>query len=398
MCLISTNLSLSWYMSIRWQEKHWKKLSVQSERWLHEKRLDKERLVSVHVALRTAFWRHTLFAMSNNTEKDCFFFEDQLHFDSTEEVFITNIVTCILNSFFSLLTCIGNFIVVFAIGKTRDLHSPSFILLGCLAVSDLLVGLISQPLFVGYKIAQLERNFAVFCTLKVVQSLSGFTTSGVSFGILAAVSIDRLLALTLHLRYNTIVTVPRVFQTTIALWIFATVTVLPRFWMASKWHFIPIALGVLKFFVIVISVWKIFRIVRKHQQQIKGQTKAVSHLPANTVNILKCRKSAVTVLYIYGLFLIFYLPFMVSLMIKKFVGYTRTVRIVYEYAATAVFINSCLNPVVYCWRIGEIRRAVKNFVRRSIREWQVCLFTKLSCVLNRYERQTINALFARVDC
>ena len=334
----------------------------------------------------------------NNTEQDCFFFEDQLHFDSTEEVFITNIVTCILNSFFSLLTCIGNFIVVFAIGKTRDLHSPSFILLACLAVSDLLVGLISQPLFVAYKIAQLENNFAVFCTLKVVQSLSGFTTSGVSFGILAAVSIDRLLALTLHLRYNTIVTVPRVFQTTIALWIFATVTVLPKFWMASKWYFIPIASTFLTFFVIVISVWKIFRIVRKHQQQIKNQTIAVSHLPANTVNILKCRKSAVTVLYIYGLFLIFYLPFMVSLMIKKFVGYTRTVRIIYEYAATVVFINSCLNPVVYCWRISEIRRAVKNFIRRSSREWHVCLVIKLSCALNRYERQTIRALFARVEC
>ena len=181
-------------------------------------------------------------------------------------------------------------------------------------------------------------------------------------------NIYRLLALTLHLRYNTIVTVPRVFQTTIALWIFATVIVLPRFWMASKWHFIPIALGVLIFFVIVISVWKIFRIVRKHQQQIKGQTKAVSHLPANTVKILKCRNSAVTVLYIYGLLLIFYLPLMVLLVMEKFVGYTRTVRIVYEYAATAVFINSCLNPVVYCWRISEIRRAVKNFIRRSSRE------------------------------
>ena len=305
----------------------------------------------------------------NNTEKDCFFFEDQLHFDSTEEVFITNIVTCILNSFFSLLTCIGNFIVVFVIGKTRDLHSPSFILLGCLAVSDLLVGLICQPLFVAHKIAELKENLAVFCTLKVLQSLSAWITAGVSFLILAAVLIDRLMALTLHLRYNTIVTVPRVFQTTIALWIFATVIVLPRFWMASQWHFIPIALGVLIFFVIVISVGKIFRIVRKHQQQIKEQTIAVtSHLPADTVKILKCRKSAVTVLYIYGLLLIFYLPLMVLLVMEKFVGYTRTVRIVYEYAATAVFINSCLNPVVYCWRIRDIRRAVKIFIRRSSSE------------------------------
>ena len=304
----------------------------------------------------------------NDTEKDCFFFEDQLHFDSTEEVFITNIVTCILNSFFSLLTCIGNFIVVFVIGKTRDLHSPSFILLGCLAVSDLLVGLICQPLFVAHKIAELKENLAVFCTLKVLQSLSAWITAGVSFLILAAVSIDRLLALTLHLRYYTVVTVPRVFQTTSALWIFATVTFLPRFWMASKWYFIPIASILLIGFVIMISIWKIFRIVRKHQQQINDQTIAVSHLPADTVKILKCRKSAVTVLYIYGLLLIFYLPFVVPLLMEKFIGYTRTIRIVYEYAATAVFINSCLNPVVYCWRIREIRRAVKNFIRRSSRK------------------------------
>ena len=138
--------------------------------------------------------------------------------------------------------------------------------------------------------------------------------------------------------------------------------------MASQWQFIPIALGVLVFFVVMISVWKIFRIVRKHQQQIKDQTIAVSHLPSNTVNILKCRKSAVTVLYVYGLFLIFYLPFMVLLVTEKFVGYTRTVKIVYEYATTAVFINSFLNPVVYCWRIGEIRRAVKNLIRRLSRE------------------------------
>ena len=302
----------------------------------------------------------------NNTEEDCFFFEDQLHFDSTEEVFITNIVTCILNSFFSLLTCIGNFIVVFVIGKTRDLHSPSFILLGCLAVSDLLVGLICQPFFVAQKIAELKENFAVFCKLKVLQSLSAWITAGVSLFILTAVLIDRLLALTLHLRYNTIVTVPRVFQTTFILWMFVTVTVLLRFWMTNKWFFIPIGLGFLFFFVIMASSWKIFRIVRRHQHQIKDQDMAVSHLQNKTMNILKCRKSAATVLYIYGLFLIFYLPYMVLLLVETFIGFSRTVRIAYDYAATAIFINSFLNPVLYCWRISEIRRAVKNIMRRNL--------------------------------
>ena len=303
----------------------------------------------------------------NQTGKNCFFFEDKyVNFDRTEGVFNENIITCSLNCLFSLVACLGNFLTVFTIGKTQELHSPPFILLGCLAVSDLLVGLVCQPIYVAHKIAELEENFAVFCELKIVQFLSGWTTTGVSFFILATVSIDRLLALTLHLRYNAIVTVPRVFQTMFVLWMFVTVIVLLRFWMTNKWFFIPIGLGFLFFSVIMASSWKIFRIVRRHQHQIKDQDMAVSHLQNKTMNILKCRKSAATVLYIYGLFLIFYLPYMVLLLVETFIGFSRTVRIAYDYAATAIFINSFLNPVLYCWRISEIRRAVKNIMRRNL--------------------------------
>ena len=316
--------------------------------------------------LRLICSQQALFAM-NQTGKNCFFFEDKyVNFDRTEGVFTANIVTCSLNCLFSLVTCLGNFLIVFTIGKTQELHSPTFILLGCLAVSDLLVGLICQPFFVAHKIAELKENFAVFCKLKVLQSLSAWITGGASLFILAAVLIDRLLALTLHLRYNTIVTVPRVFQTTFILWMFVTVTVLLRFWMTNKWFFIPIGLGFLFFFVIMASSWKIFRIVRRHQHQIKDQDMAVSHLQNKTMNILKCRKSAATVLCIYGLFLIFYLPYMVLLLMETFIGFSRTVRIAYDYAATAIFINSFLNPVLYCWRISEIRRAVKNIMRRNL--------------------------------
>ena len=291
----------------------------------------------------------------NQTGKNCFFFEDKyVNFDRTEGVFTANIVTCSLNCLFSLVTCLGNFLIVFTIGKTQELHSPTFILLGCLAVSDLLVGLICQPFFVAHKIAELKENFAVFCKLKVLQSLSAWITGGASLFILAAVLIDRLLALTLHLRYNTIVTGPRVFQTTFILWMFVTVTVLLRFWMTNKWFFLPIGLGFLFFFVIMASSWKIFWIVRRHQHQVKDQDMAVSHLQNKTMNILKCRKSAATVLYIYGLFLIFYLPYMVLLVVETFIGFSITVRIAYDYAATAIFINSFLNTR-FC-TVGESAR------------------------------------------
>ena len=104
----------------------------------------------------------------------------------------------------------------------------------------------------------------MFCELKMVQFLSGWTTTGATFLILATMSIDRLLVLTLYLRYNTIVTVPRVFQTMFVLWMFVTVTVLLSFWMTKKWFLIPIGLGFLFSFVTMASSWKIFRIVRRH--------------------------------------------------------------------------------------------------------------------------------------
>ena len=72
------------------------------------------------------------------TETTCFGF----YFDNTREVFITNILTCILNVMFSIITCVGNSTILLAIKNTRDLHTPSYVLLGCLAFSDLLVGLL----------------------------------------------------------------------------------------------------------------------------------------------------------------------------------------------------------------------------------------------------------------
>ena len=299
----------------------------------------------------------------NKTKKTCFFFNINLH--KTESVFITNIVTCILNFVFSLITCMGNFFIIFAIRKTQGLHSPSFILLGCLAASDLIVGLICQPFYLAFKIAELVENFSAYCPLRMLQSISSWITSGVSLVTLAAVSIDRLLALTLHLRYNTIVSIPRVFQSIFVFWIICTTVVMLRFWMTSKWLFLPLASFLLVLVVITVSTFKILRIVRRHQRQIKDQNMAVSQLQTNMINVLKCRKTAVTVLYVYGLFIIFYLPYFVTTLLHASIGYTPTVKIAYDYVTTAVYINFFLNPLVYCWRIKEIRRAVKNILQRE---------------------------------
>ena len=298
----------------------------------------------------------------NTSDQTCVYFK--IHLDQTRETLTTNIIVCFLNSVFSIVTCIGNSVVLHVIRKTEELHSPSFFLLFCLAASDLLVGLICQPSFVAFEIAELGNDFNTYCILGMLHVISSWTTSGASLLTLSAVSIDRLLALTLHLRYNTIVTVPRVFQTVVCLWVFVVTIAMLRFWI-TNWLIFPLMIILLTFFVTALSTLKIFQIVRKHQRQITQQQQSVQ---SNTINVFKCKKSAVTVLYVYGLLVVSYLPVFVIMFIQTLTGFTKTVKIAYDYASTAVFINSFLNPVVYCWRIREIRRAVKNVFRMNQNE------------------------------
>ena len=210
----------------------------------------------------------------NKTETTCFGF----YFDNTREVFITNILICILNVMFSIITCVDNSTILLAIKNTQDLHTPSYVLLGCLTFSDLLVGLICQPLFVGVKIAEFERSLTVYCWLRMLLTRSGWTTAGVSFLIVAAVSVDRLIALHLHLRYSAFVTVSRVLQATLVIWILSVILcVVLRFWMmTAEWFFIPLVIFVVVSVVLTVSTMKIFRMVRRHQRQIKRQTEAWS--------------------------------------------------------------------------------------------------------------------------
>ena len=299
---------------------------------------------------------------SSDIQSNCFFLSVNL--ERTHKTLVAGIITSILNVLFSLLTSTGNVIILHVIWKKRELHSPSFVLLSGLAASDLVVGLVCQPSFVAYHIAELMDDFDAYCALRIIQSISSYTTIGVSLATLTGISIDRLLALTLHLRYNEVITIRKIMLFALVSWVVSTSVVLLRFWI-SNWFFVPVVVLLITFLVTALSTWKIFQIVRRHQHQISQQELSVRQ---HGVNVLKCRKSTITVLYVYGLLLLFFFPLFVTIFVESFSGFTTTIKIVYDYVTTAVFINSFLNPLVYCWRIGEIRRAVRNALRKNNNE------------------------------
>ena len=93
-----------------------------------------------------------------------------------------------LNIFFFVTAFLGNTLILVALHKETSLHPPSKLLYRNLAITDLCVGIITEPLLVTYLTSVLALFF------------SGHTLFKVSLLTLTAISVDRLLALLLGLR------------------------------------------------------------------------------------------------------------------------------------------------------------------------------------------------------
>ena len=295
----------------------------------------------------------------NVTDLKCFFFE--VYWEQAGRDVTASILLCVVTAMFALTAILGNGIVMLVICKTRELHSPSFTLLFCLAASDLLVGLVGQPSFFAYKLAELLENFSLYSKLRMTQFFSGWITSAVSLLTLTGVCLDRLLSLTLHLRYSSLITVPRVAMVIVGAWIICSAGAIIKFWF-DKWVILPSILAVSTLLTIAFCT----TVKHQRQRQINTQNQAVTNLQHSTVEVLKCKKSAITVLYVYGLLLVFYLPFLVVMVLETIEGTTRSVGMAYDYATTVVLINSSVNPIIYCWRMKLVRSAVKQYLKRLL--------------------------------
>jgi len=112
--------------------------------------------------------------------------------------------------------------------RNSDLHRPSLVLLGCLAVSDLLTGIIAQPSMVVYVVAKYYQAWMLSYNTQIFFGCSGIILFGVSLGTLTVISVDRFLALHFHLRYKELVTNPRVLAVFVLLWPTMIIVVIPK--------------------------------------------------------------------------------------------------------------------------------------------------------------------------
>ena len=114
-----------------------------------------------------------------------------------------------VNILLSITATLGNSLILVALHKESSLHPPSKLLYRCLATTDLLVGLVCQPHYAIYQISLVHEHWSLCRYANYAVNITGYTLCGVSLFTTAAISVDRLLAMLLRLRYKEIVTLRR---------------------------------------------------------------------------------------------------------------------------------------------------------------------------------------------
>ena len=114
-----------------------------------------------------------------------------------------------LNIFLSITAFLGNTLILVALHKETSLHPPSKLLYRNLAITDLCVGIIAEPLAVTYLTSVVNERWDICYHANWAKDFSSYTLCSVSLLTLTAISVDRLLALLLGLRYRQVVTLRR---------------------------------------------------------------------------------------------------------------------------------------------------------------------------------------------
>ncbi len=291
---------------------------------------------------------------SRNESDDAFNLQDYTNIDGTVIMF------CVLNAPLMVMSTMGNALVLAAIIRTPSIRSTSMTLLSSLAISDLLVGVIAQPLFFANELTKMSNVFVSSLAQVAVLSFCG-----VSLATITAISLDRFAALHYHMRYATLVTKSRISCSVAMIWL--TNFALSGLYFGEH-RLLNQLIAVFIVICLIISTFsyiRIYLIVRQHQSQIQAQQQAVQSFNAGSnLDIARLRRTAINTFMFYIVLISCYFPTFVLLTLYG--ASYRHWKIEWKFATTVVFMNSSINPSLYCWRLGELRTAVVKMARQML--------------------------------
>ena len=282
--------------------------------------------------------------------------------ENTPHLFI--VLNSTANIILMIVSIIANSLVIAAVWKTPSLRYPSILFLCNLALSDVIVGLVVEPLFITVELLKLHGYpKGDNCRLQTAFFTIGRLVGEVSFATVTLTSVDRFLAIHYPLRYDTIVTNSRAYFIVISCWVVCAFSSSLNHWSWKAYRCVVVVFMAVFLGISTVIQIKIYRIVRRHRREIQAQEQAV-HI-THHFNLVQFTKSCVNTFLVYCVVLLCYLPFFIVCILSSIDDKVIS-PLVWKLVHTAMFLNSALNPFLYCWRLPAIRGPVMLLVKKII--------------------------------
>ena len=269
------------------------------------------------------------------------------------------------NILFCITASLGNILILIALRKATSIHPPTKLLFQCLAITDLGVGLISQPLMVTLMLLAYNIDIKIWYVCYYLFWSLSTTFCGVSVFASTALSVDRLLALFSGLRYRQVVTLKRVRAVLASGCLTALLTVLVWYFRAESARSINIIFSTLSLIISLFSYTKIVLRLRQHQSSVRDNVQqGHANKGGIPLNFERYKRTVVSIALVQLALIACYLPFVICHILYDLNRFPSRFNFLLDVTVTLLFINSSLNPFLYCWRIKEIRQAVKATIKR----------------------------------
>jgi len=262
------------------------------------------------------------------------------------------------------ITILLNLLVIIAV-KTRRLQRKSNIALACLASTDLIIGLVSQPLLIAVMVNLLNRDTTTgVCSLQIAVKFFANCFCFASFIHLFLITMDRCIAIMYPFIYIQTVTKARVLIGSALAWTLTVIIHIVLFIDDGLFESIITVLGTALIVIILLCNAIVYREARRHEKQIASQQVDA----AKREKFLSQNRAFKLTLTITALVIISYLPTVSFRRLReplKDIVSLDKLWAIHVAVSTLVILNSFVNPLVYYLRVRQFRVALIELKKKK---------------------------------
>ena len=287
-----------------------------------------------------------------------------------------------------LLGTLGNSLTIAVVFRNRSLQVVSNFLLASLAFADLLVSAILVPMRASQHMALYHGHTSLPKAVVEIAGFVGRVNIIASISSLAAMSIDRYVALSHPIFYLSSVKFAKgkVSLVIALIWTVSIfVTCLPKFPGVSDRTFLVFFVGFVLFVTLIIAAtyYRIFKIVRRSVSRQRTSSKLANKVVCLSISSTLDsrlfryvderqnkqaygpkgeRKAAKTIAFVIGAFVLLVYPRIILILYHFAAPETARSKLARFWIRILLYSNSVVNPALYAWRHKEFKTEFRKIL------------------------------------